>query len=254
MITITRSMARPVRAVFRKALGNAARGRFGSVALHANSEGLVFQARQHDVAVEYRVPGQHPAETLFITVDLLHDVEGTKDEPVQIQSCGKNPVEARWTDGSIPQGKHYDTGGADQVLKGFPLGFQNPTLPAAPVQRVGSVISAILVAKLTLPDLVPHQLPRVTRHPRGSTEPVHSRRAGRIRCQRELSALSTGTTGYHTSARTTSAETGPSDQRVAHVVWVNGPSRRDRIVMILGGSMVSSVNLHLRMLSRGRAA
>ena len=120
MITITRSVARLVRAVFRKALGNAAQGRFGVVGLESTADGLVFKSKYNDVAIEYKVPGEYPAESVAVPIDLLRTVEGSKDDPVQIQQSSKRMVEARWNDGAIPQIGHFDADGAGNSLKGFP--------------------------------------------------------------------------------------------------------------------------------------
>ena len=120
MITITRSTARLVRAVFRKALGNAARGRLGVVGLESGADGLLFKSKFNDVAIEYRVPGHYPAESVAVPIDLLRTVEGSNDEPVQIQQSSKRMVEARWNDGVVPQIGHFDADRAGDLLKGFP--------------------------------------------------------------------------------------------------------------------------------------
>ncbi|MCE9553069.1 MAG: hypothetical protein K8T91_06780 [Planctomycetes bacterium] len=120
MITITRSMARLVRAVFRKALGNAARGSLGVVGLESSADGLVLKSKFNDVAIEYRVPGHYPAESVAIPIDLLRTVEAGNDEPVQIQQSSKRMVEARWNDGVVPQIGHFDADKAGDRLKGFP--------------------------------------------------------------------------------------------------------------------------------------
>jgi len=120
MITITRSMARLVRAVFRKALGITARGRLSTVLIEAGPTGLVFKARSFNVAAEYHVSGEHVAETLAVPYELLQDCEGSKEQPVRITLFGKGTIEAQWPDGSIPQVKQYVAGKADSVLSDYP--------------------------------------------------------------------------------------------------------------------------------------
>jgi len=120
VIIITRSMARLVRAVFRKALGLTARDRLTAVLVESGAEGLLFKARTHNLAAEYHVPGQHPAETLTISIELLQDCEGCKDEPVQLNRIGKGTIEAQWQDGAIPQTRQYESGRTAEVLKDFP--------------------------------------------------------------------------------------------------------------------------------------
>lgn len=120
MITITRSMARLVRAVFRKALGMTARRRQPVVLIQSGAEGLHFKATYNDVAVEYRVPSQYPVESLTIPMELLQDCEGAKDDPVQIQQCGQGMIEAQWRHGSAAQKKRYDFRNPEEVLQGFP--------------------------------------------------------------------------------------------------------------------------------------
>lgn len=121
MITITRSTARHVRAVFRKALSVAARGRIAVVLIEAGANGLVFKTKYNDVAVEYRMPGQYPEEAFAFDMDLLQDCEGAKHDLVRIQQGGKGMIEAQWQHGAIPQSKRYDARVPDDVLKGFPV-------------------------------------------------------------------------------------------------------------------------------------
>ena len=107
MLTITRRQAHQLRAVLRRAFGT--RGPGPALGFTADAEGLRVRARFADVAVEFRAPGEHPAETLWLPFQALADFEGKKDEPVELVAAGKGRVTAQWRDGSVPQIVEYDS-------------------------------------------------------------------------------------------------------------------------------------------------
>ncbi|MCE9553849.1 MAG: hypothetical protein K8T91_10815 [Planctomycetes bacterium] len=137
MITITRSTARLVRAVFRRALGFTARGRGSILLVEAGPEGLAFKSRNFNVAAEYRIAGECAAETLTMPFELLQDCEGSKDQPVELKLCGKSVIDAQWSDGAIPQVKQYDAHKSADLLKDF------PTIPEILTENPHGLLSAL---------------------------------------------------------------------------------------------------------------
>jgi len=108
LITVTRSLARQVRAVFRKALGITLRGLTCPVTLETGPEGLRIRAISPDAAAEYREPGNLAPERLVVPFELMADCEGRKSEPVQIEPQGDRAIVAQWRDGKVPQLIRYD--------------------------------------------------------------------------------------------------------------------------------------------------
>ncbi|MCY2992540.1 MAG: hypothetical protein NTY19_32360, partial [Planctomycetota bacterium] len=59
MITLTRPLARQVRAVFRHALGTSPRGPCPAVSLRADQRGLTIRLKSGMTAIERSVPGEY---------------------------------------------------------------------------------------------------------------------------------------------------------------------------------------------------
>ena len=108
MITVSRSLVRQLRAVFRRALGMIGREAGPNLLLAAGPDGLRVQARNMLAAVEHHTPGDFPVEQLHLPFAFLADCEGGKAEPVVLeQECGR--VAAQWSDNKIPQVVQYDS-------------------------------------------------------------------------------------------------------------------------------------------------
>ena len=118
MLIITRRQAHQLHAVLRRAFGT--RGPGPALGFIADAEGLRVRARFADVAVEYRVPGEHPAETLWPPFQFLADCEARKDEPVTLTAADKGHVTAHWSDRGVPQTIQYDSAQPRDADK-FPL-------------------------------------------------------------------------------------------------------------------------------------
>ena len=108
MITITRNLARQVRAVFRRALHITPRGLSYPVTLQTGPDGLRLRARSPDAVVEYHTPGELPIEQFAVPFQFLADCESKKDQPVTLEAAGERQVSAQWRDGSVPQIVQYD--------------------------------------------------------------------------------------------------------------------------------------------------
>src|SRR5690606_29914999 len=83
MIQITRSLARQLRAVFRKAVPpGSGRGPRPPLMFHADREGLRVRSHHPEVAVEFHLPGTYPVDRIALPPEALDDFEGRKDDAV----------------------------------------------------------------------------------------------------------------------------------------------------------------------------
>ncbi len=108
MITITRSLARTLRAVLRRAGIKALRGSGPRVLFHAGADGLRIKAMSQQAAIEYHLAGVFPTEQLSAPLEFLEACEGSKPEPVMLEARGKGQVAVNWSDRGIPQLLVYD--------------------------------------------------------------------------------------------------------------------------------------------------
>jgi hypothetical protein len=117
MITITRSLARRLRAVFRRA-GIKPLGSYGPrVSFQAGLDGLRIHSLTADTAVQYLQPGEYPREEFAVPMDLLDACRGKRDDPVMLEARTKKKIVASWLDAGIPQRAEYD---AEPIKKPFP--------------------------------------------------------------------------------------------------------------------------------------
>ena len=107
MITLTRPLARQVRAVFRHALGTSPRGPFPAVSLRADQHGLTIRSKSGMAAIERSVPGEYPADEILVPGELLVDCEGRADQVVSIERQADGDLIATWQDASVPVVMRY---------------------------------------------------------------------------------------------------------------------------------------------------
>jgi hypothetical protein len=119
VITINRSLARQLRAVYRRA-GIKATVPGYRLEFRTGPDGLCAQIAQNSVAIRFQQPHavtaeeipaeEIAAEEIIVAGDLLADCEGRSDDPVQLELQGKSSktVRATWTDGRVPQVGCYD--------------------------------------------------------------------------------------------------------------------------------------------------
>ena len=102
MITLTRPLARQVRAVFRHALGTSPRGPFPAVLFRADQHGLTIRSKSGMAAIQHSVPGEYPADEILVPGELLADCEGRSDQVVSIERQADGDLIATWHDASVP--------------------------------------------------------------------------------------------------------------------------------------------------------
>lgn len=107
MIEIQRSLARTIRAVFRRL---APKGATPVVSFMAGIGGLFVRLHRTDILAEYHVDGDRQPEEMVIPFAALAAVEG-RNGTVTLESTGPGTVQARWSDAGVPQIVNYD--GAD---------------------------------------------------------------------------------------------------------------------------------------------
>ena len=113
MITITRLMARQVRAVFSRCLSSASRGPFSPVTFCADNNGLTIRAKSHDAAIEFHQPGDFAGEQFAVPFDILKQCEGSKADDVTLELIDQR-VAVQWSDGGIPQVVQVDVESTDE--------------------------------------------------------------------------------------------------------------------------------------------
>lgn len=109
MITISRLLAKQIRAVFRRALQLSANQTDQVVWLLADNSGLRIRAQNKQAIIEYHLPGLVTPDAVPITMDALAACEGTKaDQFVSIERQSDGPVVLRWDDRAVPQSFVFD--------------------------------------------------------------------------------------------------------------------------------------------------
>jgi hypothetical protein len=110
MISLTRSLARNLRAVFRRLVPR--RGGHGSpplVELIANKDGLRARLATGEVAAEFHQTGALNTDTILLTLEALAECEGRDDSEVAIETIVGGRIEMRWEAKGIPQQRDYTT-------------------------------------------------------------------------------------------------------------------------------------------------
>lgn len=123
MITITRSLVRQLRSVFRRAgfgrrLG-AGPGSGQPVRFVADATGLRIQCRSLAAAVEYHQSGEFSAESFAVPFEALADCAGVRDDAVTLSLQPDHQIEIGWTDRGLPQSKRF-ADCADDVRGAWP--------------------------------------------------------------------------------------------------------------------------------------
>ena len=121
LITITRSLARQLRAVFRRAGIGKAHGGYGQRALFlAAGDTLRIRGLSHNAAVEYQAAHQGDPVEALVPLDLLAACEGSRPDPVQLDFTVADKVTASWTDKRVPVVLDFATSAPDDTLPPFP--------------------------------------------------------------------------------------------------------------------------------------
>lgn len=116
MIEIPRSLVRQLWVVLRRGVPRAHGGRVPQVEFQASPEALTVRLTQPEIAVEYRQPGVHGAETLRLPLSALSDFEGRGQDLVTLEGSKDDQVMARWQDDGIPQAVEYGIADSSQPL------------------------------------------------------------------------------------------------------------------------------------------
>ena len=139
MITITRFMARQVRAVFGRGLSSASRGPFPPVMFRTDSSGLTIRAKSHDAAVEFHQPGDFAGEQFAVPFDLLKQCAGSRAGGVTLERIDQH-VAVQWNDGGIPQVIRVDAEAPDEDF---------PVVPSEMAANDARIVTALRDAAAT---------------------------------------------------------------------------------------------------------
>ena len=128
MIEITRSLARQLKTIFRRAITESGRGVVNQpVLLHAGSDGLRIRIASHEAAAEYHDPSLREPDAVYIPFDLLKDCEAKNDDVVQVEMAAGDRLLATWNDHHVPQMKQYDIPSRETFFPDWPDAFtDNP--------------------------------------------------------------------------------------------------------------------------------
>ena len=132
MIQITRSLARQLKSIFRRAIIETGRGSvFAPVLFHAGPEGLRIRIASGEVAAEYHDPSPREPDAAIVPFEFLKDCEAKSDAPVQIEMATGDRVMATWDERQVPQLKHYDIPTSEHVFPDWPSSFSEKHLRRA---------------------------------------------------------------------------------------------------------------------------
>jgi len=128
LIQITRSLARQLKTIFRRALTETGRGSiYAPVLFHAGPEGLRIRIASGEVAAEYHDPSPRESDAAIVPFKSLGDWESRTEDPIQLEATGGNEVLATWNDNSVPQMAHYDMPEVRYPFPDIPASFtENP--------------------------------------------------------------------------------------------------------------------------------
>lgn len=112
MLSIPRSVARLVRATFRK-LGDSNAGRPKLTTFRADVDGLRLQARSVDVGAEYHIAGAFPTGRFAISLESLAASEGRGDDAVTFHLESGGDIRMEWMDAGVPQQRQVSAGKED---------------------------------------------------------------------------------------------------------------------------------------------
>ncbi|MBM4072143.1 MAG: hypothetical protein FJ271_24935 [Planctomycetes bacterium] len=101
MISITRSLARQVRAVFRR-LVRRCLGPRPLVSFQGTSQGLRVRLHGSAIAAEYHLPGSHGDEVIVLPLEALAACEGSREQPVTLEQASAG-IQVHWRDHGMPQ-------------------------------------------------------------------------------------------------------------------------------------------------------
>jgi hypothetical protein len=107
MIQIPRSLARQLRAVFRRIVSKSLPVR-PVISFQAGDFGRAIRLYHTEIAAQFCEPGQWPVENLAIPVDALADFEGRSESIVTLERYGSS-IRARWDDAGVPREMEYES-------------------------------------------------------------------------------------------------------------------------------------------------
>lgn len=141
MIELTRKQVRMIRTTMRQALGITTNRSAPVVTFRSTQTGLLVQAHNNNVAIEYHIPGDRPPERCAVPYAALAACEGHGNDIVTVDKQG-DTVTLRWTDAGIPQESQHAVGDSIEL----------PNPPGALANIDSQFLSAMAEAVATTDD------------------------------------------------------------------------------------------------------
>ena len=135
MIQITRLLAKQLRSVFKKAIGQNVPSPM--LTIRSGDDGLFVEAQGPNHAVQFHDPHPQDRDLMLIPLNVLEDVQGTKVEPVFLTRPRQGVLAASWDDKGVCREMEYDE--SEPVLDAKPF----PTLPAQLVENEPELFRAL---------------------------------------------------------------------------------------------------------------
>ena len=113
-LALPRSLARLLRAVFRRCSRKPSGPHPPLVQLRGGKEGLHVRVAHPEVSVAYHHPAACAAGTVYLPLTALADFEGRTQDAVILEPVGADKTVAHWLDGGVPKAVEYAVGNSDE--------------------------------------------------------------------------------------------------------------------------------------------
>ncbi|WP_254511413.1 hypothetical protein [Anatilimnocola floriformis] len=133
MIQITRQLAKLLRLVIKRTFGR----QIGMIAVRTGNNGLVVDVQGANQSLRYHDRHPQDAESLLLPLQVLDDVQGSKAEPVFLNTRRTGVVGASWQENGVFRDLEYD------APEPFPVAPAFPALPATFVQNGPGLLTAL---------------------------------------------------------------------------------------------------------------
>ncbi len=133
MIQITRQLAKLLRTVIKRTFGR----QVSMISVRTGEDGLFVQVQSRTQALQYHDPHPQDPESLLLPLQVLEDVQGSKAEPVFLNTRRAGVVGASWQENGVFRDLEYD---APEPMPDAPA---FPQTPASLVQNPAELLTAL---------------------------------------------------------------------------------------------------------------
>lgn len=133
MIQVTRQFAKLLRSVIKRTFGRSV----STISVRTGEDGLFIEVQSRNQALRYHDPHPQDAENLLMPMQVLDDVQGSKAEPVFLNTRRTGIVGASWQENGVFRDLEYD---APEPVPDAPA---FPNLPPGPVENPPELLGAL---------------------------------------------------------------------------------------------------------------